>query len=283
MGTVLLDEAPLFVGPADQRPAEAVAAFERLPQRTRSAILKLAGNQGAAATEIGFEGEQLAFLRVLRTNSVALPGGGGAIYPLSCRANHSCRPNVSLRTSADGRIRLVALRPIAAREEVLASYIGEGELLRPAHRRQALLRNWGFQCGCERCRKPDDTRGFNCPACGHGTVYPHPSEQHWSACTSCGASPSSQSLGQAEQEWSRHVAALRGAHSDLMAAAMYDGLASSVRDGTAPTLALDGHWIAFRLAASATAPFRPARPWRGRLACQQRGPRRRGGGRRAIR
>ena len=45
---------------------------------------------------------------------------------------------------------LVALRPIAAGEEVVISYI-ESDMLPVARRRRELRRGYGFECGCERC------------------------------------------------------------------------------------------------------------------------------------
>lgn len=264
-GAVLLEEAPLYVERGDLlKPEESFEAVNELSPEARAQLLDLAGTEGGALDEVGYAGERLAVLRVLRTNGVALPGGGRALYAVACRANHSCRPNVALCAGETGVIRLVAIRPVAAGEEVLVSYLGESELLRPTERRQQLLsKSWGFVCGCARCSaEVDDTRGFACPACAVGTVHGRHAAHGggWSACSACGQKPNAEAadaLDRAEEEWLRNVQAVRdNANSPLaghMVVAVFDGLVSGSNDGWAASVAPlpDAHWISARLASQA--------------------------------
>jgi len=267
-GAVLLEEQPLFVRAPGDRASDSVAAFSELPPARREGILALLGHSSASAQEVGFSGDDLSFLRVLRTNGVALPGGGTAVYGMACRANHSCQPNAALRVAADSSIQVIALRDVAPGEDVLVSYLGEGDLLKPTeHRRRLTSRTWGFSCDCVRCRRPDDTRGFLCPGCGSGHVHALPAAEgedngeegpasygEWSRCTACGAVPTeeaAQSLRAAEEEWTNHLHALQGPMADLAAMAMYDGLASSILAHPSSAPSPDAHWVAAKLAGRA--------------------------------
>ena len=215
-GAVLIEEDPLLQTSKDERLPESAARFRTLPQGTKQNLLALAATPGQAEKEVGFSGDELRFVRVLRTNSVSVPGAGGAVYKTACRANHSCRPNASLCVGPDARMRLKALRDIEPGEEagragfgfqssqlpqalalglrrqhvwffavsvapeslqdIQVSYIGEGDLLRPTQHRQKQLASWGFKCGCVRCSGPEDTRAFTCAACGTGLMHYEKSE-----------------------------------------------------------------------------------------------------------
>eukprot|EP00929_Paragymnodinium_shiwhaense_P026214 TRINITY_DN15625_c0_g1_i8.p1 TRINITY_DN15625_c0_g1~~TRINITY_DN15625_c0_g1_i8.p1 ORF type:complete len:456 (+),score=80.78 TRINITY_DN15625_c0_g1_i8:50-1417(+) len=74
-----------------------------------------------------------------------------AVYPLFCRMDHSCVPNICFHTTTSGPLTVVArTRASVKKGESLAfSYALLDE---PTHRRQAqLLRDKYFRCRCERC------------------------------------------------------------------------------------------------------------------------------------
>jgi len=84
---------------------------------------------------------------------------GTALYPRAAMTNHSCQPNVetSFDWGTGAQLALVAIRPIAAGEEVLLSYVDEtwpGEL-----RRRKLLWDYGFLCTCPACVLPPPKSG----------------------------------------------------------------------------------------------------------------------------
>ena len=74
-----------------------------------------------------------------------------AVFRVASRLNHSCQPNAhaayDLRTH---RMRVHALVPIRAGEEVFVSYLGGDPDVRSA-RRAELLRDFGFECRCRKC------------------------------------------------------------------------------------------------------------------------------------
>jgi hypothetical protein len=75
---------------------------------------------------------------------------GSGHYPTIALMNHSCDPNVEWRSvNGTACIELVALRPIAAGEELFLSYIDQSQSV--DKRRSELERLYGFRCECTRC------------------------------------------------------------------------------------------------------------------------------------
>ena len=95
------------------------------------------------------------------------------VYPLPSFFNHGCAPNAETRfeenvydgfddakknanaarrpeTASAPRARVVALRDVAAGEELTHAYV---DVTRPAEVRAAALAGFGFKCGCERCAR----------------------------------------------------------------------------------------------------------------------------------
>lgn len=256
-GSLLIEEAPLFHRPHGHSLADSVLAFNQMTEAKRKLLLSLAASPGVPEKEVGFEGDNLRFVRVLRTNSVAVresAGSGGAVYAVSCRANHSCKPNAALCVQEDGTMHLKALRDLHPGEAVFVSYIGEGDLLRPRPHRQEQLGHWGFTCNCERCGAAEDTRGFRC-SCGSGVMKYEASEvgpgHRWGPCNCCKAVLPEETLLGTEELWQEHVFSLRPErtkHLSQIALAMYDGLVDQAAETESIVPALDGHWISAKLA-----------------------------------
>lgn len=106
---------------------------------------------------------------IARTNSVPLGctsegyGGGGnvdsALFPLTCRLNHSCVANARYVWRPDlGKELVFAQRPIMAGEEITVSYMGfpwdrgATRSLRSSH----LMQTFKFVCTCEICTEDED-------------------------------------------------------------------------------------------------------------------------------
>lgn len=73
---------------------------------------------------------------------------GTALIRSVAKINHSCRPNVKVEASQDNKSLLRAARPIKAGEEMRICYIDDS--LQVTARRKK-LREYGFECLCERC------------------------------------------------------------------------------------------------------------------------------------
>lgn len=76
---------------------------------------------------------------------------GNAFYALHSCCNHSCVPNAEAfkrDEDDDGSAVILALRDIAAGEEVMLSYIDEEA---PLEERQEQLADYGFTCACHKC------------------------------------------------------------------------------------------------------------------------------------
>jgi hypothetical protein len=89
-------------------------------------------------------------------NTLFTPLDGTAMFSLTCKMNHSCRPNAMVRyvngwgSTRPLVLQCVALRDIDEGEELCISYIDGEEHLDVAERRQ-VLENYGFHCSCDRC------------------------------------------------------------------------------------------------------------------------------------
>ena len=100
---------------------------------------------------------------------------GLAVFPLTCLMNHGCAPNAETRfddavvadavvaddvvadeatfgaaRASPPRARVVALRDVAAGEELTHAYV---DVTRPAQVRAAALAGFGFKCDCEKCAR----------------------------------------------------------------------------------------------------------------------------------
>lgn len=78
---------------------------------------------------------------------------GSGLYSQQSKINHSCQPNCEIVFPHSNHVlQVVALRDIAAGEEVTISYLDECMLTSSRHSRQKELKaNYIFVCECERC------------------------------------------------------------------------------------------------------------------------------------
>ncbi|KAG5342342.1 hypothetical protein C0989_002813 [Termitomyces sp. Mn162] len=105
-------------------------------------------------------------LGIVRTNGISIriltepsklgkddPLDFSGIFQTMSRINHSCAPNVTRHfDTASFSLRLHAIRPIKAGEELLMSYV-DMSLLKV--KRQEKLRPYGFDCACKFCTNPN--------------------------------------------------------------------------------------------------------------------------------
>lgn len=108
------------------------------------------------------QGDFMRFLGIFNCNNFALHDSQffsqniEGTYPLGALLNHSCQPNVVLLY--EDNIQIVrALRDIDAGEELLNTYVDGLEL--KSKRVEKLKGQYGFLCGCEKCRVKDGSDG----------------------------------------------------------------------------------------------------------------------------
>lgn len=85
--------------------------------------------------------------------SYALSFEGTGLFPLQATMNHHCEPNVTLlkeeaEEERDGRVVARLTRDVAEGEELCNSYV---DISLPYKKRARELREYGFECKCERC------------------------------------------------------------------------------------------------------------------------------------
>lgn len=106
---------------------------------------------------------------IVRANCVDV-NGQRALYPLSCRMNHSCKPNCYWY-SKDGKRVVRLVTPIEKNEEFTIDYI-ESRFTPRKERQDLLQKTKSFTCQCRRCIAPyDDTRRFPCHECDSGVHF----------------------------------------------------------------------------------------------------------------
>lgn len=98
-----------------------------------------------------FEASVLTAGAVTDVAALSPSSRGQGIYAVGCLFNHSCAPNLNVQysTANDETLSVVALRDIAAGEELTISYIDTA--LPNAVRQQQLFEHYLFECGCPRC------------------------------------------------------------------------------------------------------------------------------------
>jgi len=112
---------------------------------------------------------------------------GYSTYFMSSFMSHSCFPCSVWHYDEDYFV-LRARRKINVGDEVCCSYLSEDCLLEStATRRAGLEESKHFVCSCERCNgRMDYCRGFSCPGCRVGNVFPLLDEAcGFTACDKC--------------------------------------------------------------------------------------------------
>ena len=114
----------------------------------------------------------------------------GVMGLLSSMMEHNCSPSCMVTVGPEAGGSVVSLRTcraVTAGESLSISYVVAYQPT--ATRRQQLLSQHGFLCGCARCADgPDLTRCFVCPNCGDAPCSPTSSLTacRTLACTDCG-------------------------------------------------------------------------------------------------
>nr|XP_053652888.1 SET domain-containing protein SmydA-8-like [Cherax quadricarinatus] len=126
------------------------------------------------------------------TNAINTYGSRGVtlrgIYPTLYLMNHSCLPNVTLRSDLNRTLFVRAAVPIKKGQPLLFSYLPPTD---PIWRRQGDLKNiYFFTCSCERCRDPTElaTNFSNprCPTCIQRFLEPSTDHAASWSCLGCG-------------------------------------------------------------------------------------------------
>jgi SET and MYND domain-containing protein 5 len=88
---------------------------------------------------------------------------GSGLYLNQSKINHSCSPNAEITFPfSNNTLQVIAVKDIAAEEEICISYLDECQLSRGRHSRQKYLEeNYLFICECDKCNdevnQPDVT------------------------------------------------------------------------------------------------------------------------------
>mmetsp|Transcript_118725 Transcript_118725/g.335846 ORF Transcript_118725/g.335846 Transcript_118725/m.335846 type:complete len:516 (+) Transcript_118725:127-1674(+) len=217
-GEVLVREAPILVWRRGSTPEEnaqnAIDSFAALPTSAQQRALSFYCPMVMPPGLVGLEVAALAtererrLLWILEVCGTGVDDISAGLFAHVACANHSCRPNAALRPDVDGKMRFLALRPVAAGDEVTISYVSDDDLLRPTNWRRCRLRAWGFECHCERCVAPDDTRGLRCPRCNVGVVRAV-MRGFWSRCDACSMPADARLMQRSEASWWRRRRALK--------------------------------------------------------------------------
>ncbi|KAK4326381.1 hypothetical protein Pmani_003097 [Petrolisthes manimaculis] len=155
------------------------------------------------------------------TNAINTYGVQGqtmrGIYPTLYLMNHSCRPNVTLRSTVDSILFVRTSIPIKKGEPILFSYLPPSD---PLWRRQQDLQNiYYFKCECDRCRDHTELGTYfsspRCQKCYDGFLEPHDGPSVPWSCPECGEVMEAADVA---REAENYVAGLKGRCTTLLQA-----------------------------------------------------------------
>ena len=147
-GERLLAERPLLEWSKErgEQQSELAAAVASLAPASRDAFWSLCQNAE--------HGKRKVVYGIWLSNALPTEDepATAAVFRVGSRINHSCRPNAHFTWNARlKKMTLHALSAINPGGEVLIQYLGGGDGQQRADRRAELLRDFGFECGCELC------------------------------------------------------------------------------------------------------------------------------------
>ncbi|GAA5895907.1 hypothetical protein JCM8208_005121 [Rhodotorula glutinis] len=162
-GERILVEAPLVVVNSVHGLSTAV---ESLSSEQKKAFHELANayeDESSTSSERGIFDTNAFSLgsRSSPSSSSSSTDAKHGIFSVSSRFNHSCAPNVKTSWSPDlARLVTHVLRPIAANDELLTSYLGGPALFASTtlERTARLRRAWAFDCSCAVCASDGASR-----------------------------------------------------------------------------------------------------------------------------
>lgn len=114
------------------------------------------------------------YINVWSTNSFAHPvsENGLVLFDKISNADHSCGASAVWHFQTNNTFILRARKMLKPGDEISISYLYDGDLILPTHKRREKLLSWRFWCNCNRCSAPvDRCRGFLCPTCGSGSIF----------------------------------------------------------------------------------------------------------------
>jgi len=116
----------------------------------------------------------------------ALPMFESALYTLGSKIEHSCVPNVTMKTTDLGLLQYQALIPIEEEVKIAFSYMSSVYNEPRMARREFLQTNKGFQCECMRCIGFDECNPFKCYKCKEESMFEAETRSGIYCCILCG-------------------------------------------------------------------------------------------------
>lgn len=113
------------------------------------------------------------------------PKSEAALYTLGSKIEHSCVPNVTMKTTDLGLLQYQALIPIEEEVRIGFSYMSSVYNEPRMARREFLQTNKGFQCECKRCIGFDECNPFKCHNCQEESMFEAGSKSGIYCCILC--------------------------------------------------------------------------------------------------
>lgn len=129
------------------------------------------------------------------------------LYTTLYLMNHSCCPNVTIRSDADATVYVHAAVPIKKGEPILFSYVPPSD---PLWRRQGDLSGlYYFRCTCERCTDHTELGTYfshpRCPKCSEGFLEPYEGAGRAWSCPECGEERPEEEVAREAEEFAQRV------------------------------------------------------------------------------
>lgn len=129
------------------------------------------------------------------------------LYTTLYLMNHSCCPNITIRSDADSTVYVHAAVPIKKGEPILFSYVPPSD---PLWRRQGDLSGlYYFRCTCERCTDHTELGTYfshpRCPKCSEGFLEPYEGAGRAWSCPECGEERPEEEVAREAEKFAQRV------------------------------------------------------------------------------
>uniref|UniRef100_A0A0P4WM27 SET domain-containing protein n=1 Tax=Scylla olivacea TaxID=85551 RepID=A0A0P4WM27_SCYOL len=129
------------------------------------------------------------------------------LYTTLYLMNHSCCPNVTIRSEPDGTVYARAAVPIKKGQPLLFSYLPPSD---PLWRRQGDLTSlYYFRCNCERCIDHTELGTYFssplCPQCSGGFLEPYEGGGRPWSCPECGEEQPEEEVARQAEEYVKRI------------------------------------------------------------------------------
>lgn len=167
LSTIIIEEAPILRIPSTMDENDDTALMIWLERFLLTMPPAIASEKRKATHALlNSHPEKGHLAGILQTNGFQLPAeeewpSCRGVFITISRINHSCEPNCAQRWDEEKKKMLVVpVKSIEIGEEITLTYLEDAGSMGVEERRESLMNDFGFWCGCERCKIEGNDEAF---------------------------------------------------------------------------------------------------------------------------